>query len=241
MIEKIRLSNLKEFQRTIRYKFRNINLLNQALIHKSYAYEQQGKDLLHNERLEFLGDAALSMYISDYIYRHFPSRQEGEMTRIRSLLVNRNTLETLARRLGIGRLIFFGKGEATSGGAEQSSNLVGAFEAILGAIYLDGGIKKVGKFIELQFKDRIEKVSEGGAKKDYKSILQEYTLKKYKTTPEYTVISEEGPAHKKRFEVTVLFGGEVRGKGYGNSKKSAEQDAAYEALMNLALLDKFGE
>lgn len=155
------------------------------------------------------------------------------------MLVGRTALENLARRLEIGGLILLGKGETASGGADQPSNLAGAFEAVIGAIYLDGGFKKADRFIETQFKDEIKKVFEGGAKKDYKSILQEYTLKEYKSTPKYTVIFEEGPDHRKYFEVAVSFGGTIRGKGEGKNKKAAQQDAAYEALLSTGLLDKF--
>lgn len=238
MTDKARILNLKDFQRLVRYNFRNKNLLNQALTHRSYAYEHPRESISDNERLEFLGDAVLGLAISDYIYRHFPDCQEGEMTRIRSMLVGRTTLENLARKLKIGEFLLLGKGETTSGGADQPSNLSCAYEAVIGAIYLDGDFKKANRFIESQFKDEIKKVSEAGAKKDYKSILQEHTLREHKSTPRYTIIFEEGPDHKKHFEVAVSFGGAVRGKGEGKNKKAAEQDAACEALLNTGLLDK---
>ncbi|OGX30292.1 MAG: ribonuclease III [Omnitrophica WOR_2 bacterium RIFCSPLOWO2_12_FULL_51_24] len=245
MVNKSRLPELKKFERRIKYPFKNRQLLAQALIHRSYAYEhtegkvlrQQGK-VYDNERLEFLGDAVLGVAISDCIFRRFPDFLEGEMTRIRSALVSRSTLEGLARRLDLGEMILFGKGEAASGGAGQSRNLVGAYEAVIGAIFVDGGFKKSDKFIESQFKAELERISEGGAKKDYKSILQEYTSKAYKSTPKYMVVSEEGPDHQKHFKVAVSFGGIVRGRGEGKNKKSAEQDAAYKALLNEGLLDK---
>lgn len=238
MVNKSRLSELKKFERRIKYPFKNRQLLVQALIHRSYAYEHNEGMAYDNERLEFLGDAVLGVAISDCIFRLFPDFLEGEMTRIRSALVSRSTLEGLAKRLGLGEMILFGKGEAASGGAEQSRNLVGAYEAVIGAIFVDGGFKKADKFIESQFKAELEKISEGGAKKDYKSILQEYTSKAYKATPKYMVVSEEGPDHQKHFEVAVSFGGVVRGRGEGKNKKSAEQDAAYRALLNEGLLDK---
>lgn len=238
MIDRARLTVLKNFQRLIRYRFRNNNLLNQALTHRSYAYEHPGTKVADNERLEFLGDAILGLAISNYIYEHFPNYQEGDMTQLKSTLVSRNTLANLARKLGIGKPLLLGKGEAAGGGAEQPSNLVGAFEAIIGAIYLDGGFKRAYKFIGSQFKDELKKALENGAKKDYKTILQEYTLKRYKLTPSYSVISEAGPEHEKHFEVAVFFGNEIRGKGKGKNKKSAEQDAAYDALSKMGLLDK---
>lgn len=241
MADKSRLSELKKFERRIRCAFRNRQLLGQALIHRSYAYERAGGERSDNERLEFLGDAVLGLAISDCIFRRFPHFLEGEMTRIRSALVSRSTLEGLARKLDLGEMILLGKGEAASGGAGQSRNLVGAYEALIGAVYLDGGFKKAGKFIETQFKAEMENMAEDGAKKDYKSILQEYTSKAYKATPKYTVVSEEGPDHKKHFEVAVFFGGIARGSGEGKNKKSAEQDAAYKALLNEGLLDKFTE
>jgi ribonuclease-3 len=160
------------------------------------------------------------------------------MTRIRSLLVNRQTLESLGRKLGIGRYILFGKGESASGGAEQSRNLVCAYEAVIGAIYIDGGFKKAESFIDSQFRAEFRKIKQGGARKDYKSILQEYTSKTYKTTPRYGLVSEEGPEHRKHFEIEVCYGGLTRGKGEGKNKKAAEQNAAYNALIGEGLLDK---
>lgn len=238
MADRSRLSELKKFERRIKYAFRNRRLLAEALVHRSYAYEQAGDRVSDNERLEFLGDAVLGLAISDSIFKRFPDFLEGEMTRIRSSLVSRLTLEGLARKLGLGKVILFGKGEKASGGAEQSRNLVGAYEAVIGAIFVDGGFKKAGKFIEGQFKTEFQKIPELGARKDYKSVLQEYTSKIYKATPKYAVISEEGPDHLKHFEIAVSFGGIVRGKGKGRNKKSAEQDAAYKALLNEGLLDK---
>lgn len=238
MTDRTRILCLKDFQRLLRYNFRNKNLLDQALTHRSYAFEYPREKTIDNERMEFLGDAVLGLAISDYVYRQLPDCQEGEMTRIRSMLVGGTTLENLARRLAVGGLLLLGKGEAAGGGSDQPSNIVGAYEAIIGAIYIDGGFKKVDKFIESQFKNEIKKVFAGGAKKDYKSILQEYTLKEYKTPPRYAVIFEEGPDHRKHFEVTVSFGSMIRGKGDGKSKKAAQQDAAYEALINTGLLDK---
>ncbi len=210
----------------------------QALVHRSYAYEHAGGEGTDNERLEFLGDAVLGLVVSGSIFKRFPDFLEGQMTRMRAALVSRTTLEGLARKMDLGGMVLFGKGEAASGGAEQSRNLVGAYEAVIGAIYVDGGFKKSGKFIEAQFKAELKEISEGGASKDYKSVLQEYTSKVYKATPKYTVVSEEGPDHKKNFEVAVLFGGTVRGRGEGKNKKSAEQDAAFKALFSEGLLDK---
>ncbi len=238
MIDRARLSSLKDFQRLIRYRFRNNNLLNQALTHRSYAYEYPRTKIADNERLEFLGDSILGLTISDYIYRHFPDHQEGDMTQIKSTLVSRTTLAALAQRLGIGKSLLLGRGETRSGGDEQPSNLVGAFEAVIGAIYLDGGFRKACKFIESHFKDELKDALKNGAKKDYKSILQEYSLRAYKLTPRYKVISEAGPEHKKHFEVAVFLGNEIHGVGKGKSKKSAEQDAAYSAALKMSTLDK---
>lgn len=241
MIDRVRLSSLKNFQRLIHYRFRNNNLLNQALTHRSYAYEHSKIRMADNERLEFLGDAILGLAISDYIYKHFPNYQEGDMTQLKSTLVSRTALENIARRIEIGKPLLLGKGEVLSGGSEQPSNLVGAFEAVIGAIYLDSGFKKACEFIGSQFKNELKSALEDGAKKDYKSILQEYTLKTYKLTPSYKVVSEAGPEHKKHFEVAVCFGNEIRGRGKGKNKKSAEQNAAYGALFKIGLLDKFKE
>lgn len=238
MIDKVRLSLLKKFQRSIRYNFKDRYLLNQALTHRSYAYERVEGKISDNERLEFLGDAVLGLAISDYLYGRFPHYQEGEMTRIKSVLVSKNVLEKLSRRIGVGEVLLLGKGEAANGGAEQTTNLAGVYEAIIGAIYLDGGFKRTNKFIESQFKDVIPEIMENGAHKDYKSVLQEYSLKMHKQTPRYAVVFEEGPDHKKYFEVAVSFNGAIHGKGKGKNKKSAQQDAAYNALFKKGLLDK---
>lgn len=238
MIEKTRLSQLRKTEKALRYTFKSKRMLDQAMTHRSYAYEHTVGKICDNERLEFLGDAVLGLAISDFIYRRFPDYLEGDMTRIRSSLVNRATLERMARKLKLGAGMLFGKGEAASGGADQSKNLVGAYEAVIGAMYLDGGYKKASGFIEAQFKAEIQKVSRYGAKKDFKSILQEYTSKTYKSTPRYSLISEEGPDHLKHFSVAVSLGGLMRGEGKGKNKKSAEQDAAYNALVNEGLLDK---
>lgn len=238
MIDRIRQARLKDFQRVIRYRFKNKNLLNQALTHRSYAHESPKTKIADNERLEFLGDSILGLAISDYVYRQFPDYQEGAMTQLKSMLVSRATLASLARKLEVGKSLMLGKGEARSGGDEQARNLVGALEALIGAIYLDGGFKKAYKFIESQFKDELKNAFENGTKKDYKSIFQEHTLKRYKLTPHYKVTQEVGPEHKKHFEVGVFLGSEIYGKGRGNNKKSAEQDAAYEALLKMGLLDK---
>ncbi len=232
-----RSDQLSRLQKLLKYEFRNKRLLDQSLTHRSYAYEQPKKKA-DNERLEFLGDAVLGFAVSAYIYKYFPECLEGEMTRIRSLLVNRQTLESLARKLAIGKYVLFGKGESASGGAEQSRNLVCAYEALIGAIYVDGGFKKAGSFIDSQFRPEFRKIKQGGARKDYKSILQEYTSKTYKTTPHYIVVSEEGPEHKKHFEIEVCYGGLPRGQGKGKNKKAAEQNAAYNALVGEGLLDK---
>ncbi|MFH0771580.1 MAG: ribonuclease III [Candidatus Omnitrophota bacterium] len=238
MLDKKRISCLKNLERLIHYNFRDKKLLNQALAHRSYAYEHPREKILDNERLEFLGDAILGLVVGDYIYRRFPDHQEGKMTQMRSALVSRSALENLAERIKLGELILFGRGETASGGAEQPRNLSGAYEAIIGAVYVDGGFKRAARFIESQFDVEFKKISENGARRDYKSILQEYTLRRYKNLPRYTVMLEEGPAHKKHFEIAVSVGGEARAVGAGKNKKSAQQDAAYKALLNMGLLDK---
>ena len=171
MTDKSRSSELKKFERRIKYVFRNKKLLAQALVHRSYAYEHAGGEGTDNERLEFLGDAVLGLVVSGSIFKRFPDFLEGQMTRMRAALVSRTTLEGLARKMDLGGMVLFGKGEAASGGAEQSRNLVGAYEAVIGAIYVDGGFKKSGKFIEAQFKAELKEISEGGASKDYKSEI----------------------------------------------------------------------
>ncbi|MDO8603026.1 MAG: ribonuclease III [Candidatus Omnitrophota bacterium] len=231
--DKNRLKKLRIFEKFIRYGFRNKSLLNQALIHKSYANEKNMGQSSDNERLEFLGDSVLGLIISHMLYSEYPGEDEGVLTRYKSQLVSGETLGKIAKELGIGDYILLGKGEEASGGRKHVSNLMCALEAIIGAIFLDGGIKVSHNFITKVFKPEIQLVKEGKGSKDYKSIFQQIALRKFKTTPSYRILSEIGPDHKKHFIVEAVVTGKRYGIGSGSNKKSAEQASAKEALSAL--------
>lgn len=228
-----RLKKLKELEKLIRYRFRNKALLNQALTHKSYANERYKTKSGDNERLEFLGDSVLGIVVSRLLYDDFPDYDEGILTRYKSQLVSGATLNRIAKELKIGRFILLGKGEEASGGRRHASNLLCALEALIGAIYLDGALKAASRFIRNVFEPEIRLVKEGKGSKDYKSMLQQIALKRYKATPTYKIISEIGPDHKKHFIVEVLILGKRRGIGSGPNKKISEQASAKEALSSM--------
>lgn len=228
--DKSRLKKLKLLEKRIGYRFRNKALLNQALTHKSYSNEKYKTGAGHNERLEFLGDSVLGIVVSKILYDDYPEKDEGVLTRYKSQLVSGATLGNIAKALHIGEYLLLGKGEEASGGRRHVSNLLCALEALIGAIYLDGGLKPAFKFINNIFKPELQLVKEGKGSRDYKSVLQQVALKKFKTIPSYKIISEIGPDHKKHFIVEVLILGKRYGIGSGPNKKTAEQASAKEAL-----------
>ncbi len=213
--------------------FRDGELLRRALTHRSYAHEASlGADET-NERLEFLGDAVLDLVISDYLYRHYGDLDEGELTRVRSTLVNTNSLAEIARDLGLGERVMLSRDEKADGGAEKSSIIADALEALIGAVYLDQGLQAASELVMALFRDRLQQAVAGELDFDYKSRLQELVVKQRGTLPRYR-LREEGPDHCKTFFATVYVGGKKMGTGSGNSKKEAEQSAAREALRGLA-------
>lgn len=232
-IDRERLRKLKDLERLIKYRFRNKSFLNKAFTHKSYANEKYKTKYNDNERLEFLGDSVLGLVISRMLYDDYPSENEGFLTRCKSQLVNGATLGRIAKELKIGSFLLLGKGEESSGGRRHASNLLCALEALIGAIYLDGGFKPSFKFISHSFKLQIQLVKEGKGLKDYKSMLQQLALKKHKTIPSYKIVSEIGPDHKKHFIIEVRILDKRHGVGSGHNKKTAEQASAKEALTSL--------
>ena len=213
------------------YTFAQIDLLRQALTHRSCAVEH-GPDTPDNERLEFLGDAVLELVVSHLLFkRHGKRCTEGELTRMRSFLVNETQLAAQARRLGLGRHLRLGKGEDKSGGREKPSILSDAFEAVVGAIYLDSGIEKAFSFIEMCLGDLVDKATDIGLDLDYKSKLQELTQGRFHSVPVYEVEKVSGPDHDRTFQIALNFNGRVLTRGVGHSKKEAEQDAAQKALI----------
>jgi ribonuclease III len=220
-----------ELERALSYRFHRIELLNQALTHKSYVHEQR-EPSQHNERLEFLGDAVLGLVISDYCYREFADLAEGELSKLRASLVNDGNLARIARRLELGSYLLVGRGEELTGGRAKASLLADTFEAVLAAIYLDSSLADVYQVILQCFQDDLNTVLHEGYR-DYKSELQEYTQEKFGCVPTYIVVRERGPDHDKVFEVELAIRRQCRGLGVGKSKKEAEQDAARKVLAAL--------
>lgn len=224
------MSDYQEFEEKIGYSFHDRSLLKNALTHSSYANEKHWAYERNNERLEFLGDAVLELTSSDFIFHEHKKDMEGAMTKLRASLVCEQSLAEAARQLGLGRYIRLGKGELSTGGRERDSILSDAFEAVIGAIYLDGGLESASVFIKQYVLSDIEQ------KKlfyDSKTILQEMIQNKGTNTLSYELISESGPDHAKEFTVCCNLDGKPMGTGRGRSKKAAEQKAAYETILQI--------
>lgn len=218
-----------EFEQILKYQFKNKNLIKEALSHSSYANENK-KNRHSNERLEFLGDSVLSIVVSQYLFEHFRHLPEGELTKIRASLVCEKSLYVFARQINLGHYIFLGKGEENTGGRERPSILADAFEAVIAAVYLDGGLEAARKHILRFIPEDIDNKRQNINFSDYKTILQEVIQKNPEEKIEYSLVSESGPDHNKAFTVQVCLNSNVIGKGTGKSKKDAEQMAAKEAL-----------
>ena len=227
------MADLAVLQQILGVSFKDLSLLEQALVHSSYVNENPGSALTSNERLEFLGDAVLGLVIAEKLYHDLPSFTEGEMTKLRATLVCRDTLAQAARAVGLGDYLYLGKGEEASGGRHKPVNLAGALEAMIAAIYLDQGAATAKDFILRLFNKEFQKVVSQGAEVNYKSQLQELIQAREQQTPTYHVIEATGPDHDKRFTVEVKVGDTVLGRGSGRSKKEAETEAARSALERL--------
>ncbi len=223
---------LAEFEQLIDYRFTDLRLLQKALIHSSYAFEQAqaGQD---NQVFEFIGDAVLDLAIGHLLSIRFPKMKEGELTRFRASLVNESHLAEIARKLELGRFLFLGKGEDSSNGRNKSSILSSAFEALVGAVFEDSDYNSASALIQTLFEESIDDKKEILLLADAKSRLQEILQEKYNEAPSYRLDSEEGPSHQKQFGVSVVFRDEVLGSGSAGSKKEAEQRAAAAALKNI--------
>lgn len=218
-----------EICKKIGIEWKNIDLLHMALTHSSYSFEKKEK-VRNNQRLEFLGDAVLELVVSEYLYNTCSSYTEGDLTKLRASIVCEPSLARVARELGVGSCLYMGKGEERSGGRDRPSILADAFEALLGAIYLDGGLKAAGQFALGRLGDVISDVLEGRVERDYKTELQEILQKISNHPVSYVILKEEGPAHDRFFTAAVTFMGRQMGAGAGHSKKEAEQQAARNAL-----------
>lgn len=222
--------NLKELEKIIGYYFQNNDLLKQAMTHSSYANEKRLKARDNNERLEFLGDAVLELITSDFLYKKYKIKPEGDLTKMRASIVCEQTLSICTKEIRLGDFLFLGKGEDLTGGRERNSILSDAMEALIGAIYLDGGLTNAKEFID---KFILTDVEHKQLFYDSKTILQEIVQSEYEGELTYILIKEEGPDHNKRFEINALIGDTIVGKGSGRTKKAAEQEAAYQAILRL--------
>ena len=213
---------ISEFERVVGYKFRDRELVARSLTHKSFANERRETSSSHNERLEFLGDTVLGFVIGELIYRSFPNLQEGSLSKIKAHLVSSSTLATKGRELGIGRFLRMGAGEARSGGAEKLSLLADGFEAVVAAIYLDGGLPAAEAFLRRIFLPDVTGIDIGDLSfQDYKTVLQESAQALGLPLPEYRIVDEYGPDHEKVFVIQVFWNGEAFAYGRGASKREA--------------------
>ena len=224
---------LEEVQQTIQYSFNRTGLLEEALTHKSHLQGKQDRLLKDNERLEFLGDAVLNLVVSEYLVQTYPALTEGYLSQTRANLVRQFSLAQAARRLRLGEFLRLGKGEEETQGREKSSLLANALEAVIAAIYLDGGLNPARSFVLMALQEDLvvlKQTNQFESRQDYKSQLQECCQKTFSDIPEYRLIRELGPDHEKVFDVEVSIKGNIQGRGTGYSKKLAEQEAAKQAL-----------
>jgi len=224
---------MRALEDALGYRFGNQELLREALRHSSYANEHRGAEATSNERLEFLGDSVLGFVTAEFLFRRRPDSPEGELTRIRARLVCEESLYEVAQRIDLGRYLCLGHGEEAGGGRERASILADATEAVIAAVYLDGGIEAASALIHRLLLDDATEVRAAEKRLDYKTALQELVQRKPGRTVVYRLTGETGPDHAKTFSVSVLLGDEVAGSGSGRSKKEAEQMAARDALEKL--------
>jgi ribonuclease III len=222
-------TDLFELTRKLNYEFKNTDLLVESLRHSSFVNEQLDTDLKDNERLEFLGDAVLNLVVGHILMNRYPDLKEGDLSRMRANLVNESQLAFIARRIDLGSHIQLGRGEIQSEGWNKQSILANTFEALIAAVYIDGGFDTAFKIIDGHFSFLIKLVTTPNANHDFKSQIQELVQMEYRSTPIYTVVHESGPDHDKTFRVQLTVG-DIRTEGIGKSKKAAEQDAARKGL-----------
>jgi ribonuclease III len=233
--EPARERGLRAFQDELGLPFRDLALLDEALTHSSYVNEAYDSHTRDNQRLEYLGDAILDFLVGEWLFATYPEAREGELTGLRALLVRTESLAALGRRMGIGRYLRMGRGESATGGPDRDANLCDAVEAFIGALYLDRGLDVTRAFVHAFLEDRASQAELAQAIKDAKSYLQEHVQSTLRETPQYRILSEDGPDHAKRFKAAVIVAGVVWGEGDGNSKQAAQQAAARAAIERLDL------
>lgn len=237
MLNDKRKIELDELLNSLKLSIDDYSLLDIALTHSSYNFENKNNCAEDNERLEFLGDAVLKLIASRYLYDRFPDYPEGELTKIRAILVSDNTLAQIAAKINLNKYLKMGYHDAKLGGRTRSSTLACALEAVLGAFYMDGKISCLFDFLAELFKDEVTEIDKSASKYNFKAMLQEFAQANGIEIPEYIVVQEEGPAHNKIFNVQVWVNGEELGIGAGKTKKEAHQNAARVAAVALGLLE----
>jgi ribonuclease-3 len=225
------MSDLSKLEQQLGFKFNNQEILQQALVHRSYLNENPNFEIGQNERLEFLGDAVLELAVTEYLYRHYPN-PEGELTNWRAALVNAKMLAEIGASLGLNDYVLLSRGEAKDNGRARNYILANALEALIGAIYYDQGMEKAREFVERQILIHLPEILEQGTYRDAKSKFQEEAQERAGITPSYEVLSEWGPDHAKNFKVGVFLNEELVAEGEGPSKQEAQQHAAENALKN---------
>ncbi len=228
-MERGRKKLLKEFLHNNKLSVKDLSKFDQAFYHSSYINESSNVQE-DNEKLEFLGDAVLALITVEFLYNRFPDKNEGDLSRLKSMLVSANALSSFAQEIELSRYLLLGRGEEQSGGKMRFSLLADTFEAVLGALYLDSGIKQVRKFILPLLEGYLEKIEKKEHVRDYKTSFQLHVQQKFKTIPIYKTVKESGPDHAKIFFVEVIINNKVCGKGKGKSKKNAQQNAAKKAI-----------
>lgn len=226
--------NLVDLEHRINYYFNDKNLLKNALIHRSFGNEHKHYKNINNEKLELLGDAVLGLVVAEYLYQKYPEEKEGVLAKIKSMAVSEPVLASISRKLRIGEYLLLSKGEMVTGGRDRNSILGDVFEAILGAIYLDSGFFAAKEYVLFHLKDIIDHIDDFEEILDFKTILQEYCQKKYRDIPKYTLVGEEGPDHRKLFEMQVQIQNNIA-KAKGTNKKIAEQMAAKQLCKELGV------
>jgi ribonuclease-3 len=227
------------FQRALGFRFSSQKLIRKSLTHRSYLQGNGDNVELSNERLEFLGDSVLELIVNEHLYKRYPGKREGDLTKMKSLLVSRSVLARQARTMGLGTFVLLSDAEQDAGGRRRASILADTYEAVLGAIYLDRGFDAAREFVEGNLLFGAEQILSDRTHTNYKNILQELVQAEFKTHPRYRTSSEEGPDHEKIFTVEVNVHGKSFGEGRGANKKQAEQEAARSALDSLGKLTEF--
>ncbi|HDP80354.1 MAG TPA: ribonuclease III [Spirochaetes bacterium] len=231
--KKLRYRQINNLQGILKVKFKNKSILNRALTHRSYVNESGSFEVMDNERLEYLGDSVLALVVNEYLFKRFEKYPEGDLAKIKSAVVSESTLYKVADGIGLGRFVLMGRGEEMSGGRSRPSILANTLEAVIGALYLDSGLKSTKKLVLSLLKKDIERIDSLSYFRDPKTTLQEYVQKKYRDRPVYEIIEENGPDHLKEFTVRLMVRGADVTMGMGSSKRKAEMDAATKALEKL--------